>query len=183
MLKIDFSVFPELETERLILRRTCLNDVNELFALRSDASVMQYIPRPLSANLEEAAEHIRIMDEKINGNELINWAVTLKGQSEMIGTIGYYRIKPDHYRAEVGYMLLPDFQGKGYISEAVAKVVDYGFHHMKLHSVEAVIDPENTASAGVLLKCGFVKEAHFKENEYYNGKFLDTAVYSKLKDK
>lgn len=180
MLEVDFSEFPELETERLELRRTRINDVNELFALRSDPAVMRYIPRPLAAKPEEAAEHIRMMDEKIGCNELINWAITLKGDSRMIGTIGYYHIKPQHYRAEIGYMLLPDFHGKGYVTEAVKKVLDYGFGHLKLHSVEAVIDPDNTASASVLEKCGFKKEAHFKENEFYNGKFLDTVVYSRF---
>jgi len=183
MTEIDFSVFPELETERLILRRTVLHDVNELFALRSDPSVMQYIPRPLATKPEEAAEHIRIMDEKISSNELINWAITLKGHPQMIGTIGYYHIKPEHFRAEIGYMLLPGFQGKGYMTEAVSKVMEYGFCIMGLHSVEAVIDPENRASAGVLEKCGFVKEAHYRENEFYDGKFLDTTVYSRLNTK
>lgn len=183
MLEIDFSVFPELETERLVLRRTVLHDVNELFALRSDPSVMKYIPRPLAVTPEEAAEHIRMTDEKMGCNELINWAISLKGQPQMIGTIGYYHIKPQHFRAEIGYMLLPEFQGNGYITEAVTKVLDYGFRSMKLHSVEAVIDPENEASAGVLLKCGFVKEAHFKENEFYNGSFLDSAVYSRRQTK
>ena len=47
-------------------------------------------------------------------------------------------------------------------------------------AIEAVVDPENIASCAVLEKCGFVKEAYFKENEFYNGKFLDTVVYSKL---
>ena len=51
---------------------------------------------------------------------------------------------------------------------------------MQLHSIEGVIDPDNEASERVLQKCGFVKEAHFKENEFYDGKFIDAVVYSKL---
>jgi ribosomal-protein-alanine N-acetyltransferase len=98
----------------------------------------------------------------------------------MIGTIGYYHIKPEHFRAEIGYMLLPEFQGRGFITEAIDVVVSYGFAEMKLHSVEAVLDPNNLASASVLEKCGFTKEGHFKENEFYNGKFIDTAIYSKV---
>jgi ribosomal-protein-alanine N-acetyltransferase len=77
-------------------------------------------------------------------------------------------------------MLLPEYQGKGIITEAIKEVVNYGFKVMKLHSIEAIIDPENFGSEKVLQKNGFVKEAHLKENEFYDGKFLDTVIYSKL---
>jgi ribosomal-protein-alanine N-acetyltransferase len=77
-------------------------------------------------------------------------------------------------------MLLPEFHGKGIISEAIKEVVNYGFNEMKLHSIEAIIDPENFGSARVLEKNNFVKEAHLKENEFYEGRFLDTVIYSIL---
>lgn len=180
MLTINFSPFPILETERLILRRVLPSDVKEMFELRSNPETMKYIPRPLLTNHEEALAHIQMMEDKIETNEGINWAITLKGDDTMLGVIGHYRIKPEHYRAEVGYMILPEYHGKGITTEAVQCVVDYGFNTMQLHSIEGVIDPENGASEKVLQKCGFVKEAHFKENEYFDGKFIDAVVYSKL---
>lgn len=181
MLTINFSTFPELETERLKLRRADSNDINGLFALRSDAEIMKYIPRPAATTLDEISEFLKLTDEKINDNEMINWVITVKDDPEMIGTIGYYHIKSEHYRAEIGYMLLPEFQGRGYITEAINEVVNYGFNEMKLHSIEALIDPANLASAKVLEKCNFMKEGYFKESEFYNGKFIDTVIYSKLK--
>jgi ribosomal-protein-alanine N-acetyltransferase len=180
MLTINFSPFPVLETERLILRRVLPSDVKEMFELRSNPETMKYIPRPLVTNYEETLAHIKMMDDKIESNEGINWAITLKGNDTMLGVIGHYRIKPEHYRAEVGYMILPEYNGKGITTEAVLCVVDYGFNTMKLHSIEGVIDPRNGASEKILQKCGFVKEAHFKENEYFDGKFIDAVVYSKL---
>lgn len=180
MLTINFSPFPILETERLILRRVLASDVKEMFELRSNPETMKYIPRPLLTNHEEALAHIQMMEDKIETNEGINWAITLKGDDKMLGVIGHYRIKPEHYRAEVGYMILPEYHGKGITTEAVQCVVNYGFNTMQLHSIEGVIDPENGASEKVLQKCGFVKEAHFKENEYFDGKFIDAVVYSKL---
>lgn len=180
MLTINFSPFPILETERLILRRVLPSDVKEMFELRSNPETMKYIPRPLVTNYDEALAHIKMMEDKIETNEGINWAITLKGDDKMLGVIGHYRIKPEHYRAEVGYMILPEYHGKGITTEAVQCVVDYGFNTMQLHSIEGVIDPENEASQRVLQKCGFVKEAHFKENEFYDGKFIDAVVYSKL---
>ena len=77
-------------------------------------------------------------------------------------------------------MLLPEYQGKGIVSEAVREAVKYGFNSMNLHSIEAIIAPENHGSAKVLEKNGFVKEAHLKENEFYDGRFLDTVIYSIL---
>ena len=180
MLSINFSPFPNLETERLFLRRVDVKDVNEIIALRSNPETMKYIPRPLVKTTEDALEHIAMMDAKIENNEGINWAITQKGNPKLIGVIGHYRIKPEHYRAEIGYMLLPEFSGKGIISEAVKEVVKYGFKGMQLHSIEAVIDPENNASAKVLEKNGFVKEAHLKENEFFEGRFLDSIIYSLL---
>lgn len=180
MLDINFTPFPNLETERLYLRRIAKEDVNEIFALRSNKETMKYVPRPLAKTEEEALQHIALIDSKIENNEGINWAITLKGNPKLIGIIGHYRIKSEHFRAEIGYMLLPEYQGKGIVSEAIKETVRYGFEIMKLHSIEAIIDPENFASGRVLQKNGFVKEAHLKENEYYNGRFLDTVIYSIL---
>ncbi len=180
MLTINFSPFPNLETERLSLRRVNKNDASAILELRSNPESMKYIPRPLLKTTEDALEHIAMIDDKIDNNEGINWAITLKNDSNLIGLIGFYRIKPEHYRAEIGYMLLPNFSGKGIISEAINEVMYYGFKIMHLHSVEGVIDPNNLASEKVLQKNGFIKEAHLRENEYFEGRFWDSVIYSKL---
>lgn len=182
MTAINFSPFPILQTERLLLRRLDKADVGAVYALRSDELAMKYIPRPLVSNYEEALEHIAMIDSKITSNEGINWAITLKGSPGLIGIIGHYRIKPEHFRAEVGYMILPEFNNQGIITEALATVVRYGFDVLKLHSIEAIIDPGNTASARVLEKNGFIREAHLRENEYYEGRFLDTVIYSLIEN-
>lgn len=180
MLEFNFSPFPTIETERLLLRRITNDDVNEIFELRSNPETMKYIPRPLVKNNEDALAHIAMIEEKIETNVGVNWAITLKDNPKLLGIIGFYRMQPENYRAEIGYMLLPDFHGKGIIPEAVNRLNRYGFDDLKLHSIEAVIDPENFASEKVLQKCGFVKEAHFKESEFYEGRFLDKVIYSLL---
>lgn len=183
MLTLNFSPFPVLETERLLIRRITNDDANQIIALRSNPETMKYIPRPLTKTTEEALEHIAQIDNTIDTNVGINWGITLKDNPNVIGVIGYYRIKPEHYRAEIGYMLLPEFHGKGIIPEAVKTVINYGFNEMELHSIEAIIDPENFASERVLQKIGFVKEGYFKEHEYYEGRFLDSIFYSLLNKK
>jgi ribosomal-protein-alanine N-acetyltransferase len=180
MLTVDFNPFPILETTRLLLRRLTVDDAPGVFQLRSNAETMKYIPRPLAQTIDDALTHIALIESKIENNEGINWAITLKGNPDFIGLIGNFRILPESYRAEIGYMLLPEFHGKGLISEAINVVVQYGFDDMRLHSIEAIIDSGNTASAKALEKNHFVKEAHLKENEFFDGRFIDTVIYSRL---
>jgi ribosomal-protein-alanine N-acetyltransferase len=181
MLDINFMPFPNLKTDRLLLRQVNAEDAEAILALRSNAEVMQYIPRPFLKNKDEALDLIAMFDDKIENGIGINWGITFLDEPEkLLGIIGYYRIKPEHYRAEVGYMLFPEYKGKGIVSEALGKVVEYGFKEMKLHSIEAILDPENRASEMVLQKNGFVKEAHLIENEFYEGRFLDSMIYSLL---
>ena len=177
----SFLPFQNLESDRLILRQLTVNDVDEVFALRSNADTMKYIPRPLAITSDEALAHIKTIQQKIETNEGINWAITLRGNDKLIGIAGHYRIKWEHFRSEIGYMLLPEFDGQGIVTEVVKLLVDYGFNEMKMHSLEAVIDPRNIASARVLEKNNFIKEAHFIENVFYNGHFLDGAIYSLIR--
>ena len=177
----SFLPFKNLESQRLILRRITAADVNEIFALRSNTEVMKYVPRTLCTSLDEVMVLINTIDKKLETNEGINWAITLKGSDTLIGFIGHYQIKWQHFRSEIGYMLSPEFKGKGIVTEAIQLIVKYGFNEMNMHSLEAIIDPENIASARVLEKNNFVKEAHFKENEFYDGRFLDAVIYSLLK--
>jgi [ribosomal protein S5]-alanine N-acetyltransferase len=181
MLEVIFLPFPILRTERLLLRQVDANDADTILALRSNEEVMKYIPRPYLKNKEEALELIAMFDDKIENGIGINWGIAfLDDPEKIIGIIGHYRMKPEHYRAEVGYMIFPEYNGMGIVSEALKKVVEYGFNEMKLHSIEAILDPKNRGSEKVLLKNGFVKEGHFIENEYYEGRFLDSMVYSLL---
>ena len=181
MLTINFHPFKNLETERLLLRRVSKSDANEVMELRGNPETMKFVPRPLVTNREEALAHIAMIEEKIVNNIGINWAITLKGNPKLIGIIGHYRIQPENHRCEIGYMILPEYNGKGIVTEAIKALLIYGFYDLQMHSIEAVIDPENHASERVLQKNGFVKEAHFIENEYYNGKFYDSVIYSLLK--
>ncbi|MGS4346265.1 GNAT family N-acetyltransferase [Myroides odoratus] len=180
MLSLDLSTFPVLETERLCLRQTTLADAQAIFAMRSSAEVMQYIPVPLATAVKEAEDYIHSLHERMKNKECLNWTITDKESGAVIGTMGFYRMQLQHYRTETGYMLLPEFYGKGYATEALQRLVDFGLNELGFHSLEAVIYPENIGSIRVVEKCGFVREAYFKEKEYHNGTFVDTAIYSKL---
>lgn len=180
MLELDLSPFPELRTERLLLRTITPEDGPALYGIRSDKRIMQHIGRPLAGSLQDANDLIdRILKDQAENNA-INWAITMKDDPTLIGTIGYYRLKKEHYRGEVGYALHSDHWRKGIMTEALLAVVACGFERFGFHSIEADTDPRNTASNTLLKRCGFVREGSFKENFFWNGEFLDSAVYSLL---
>jgi ribosomal-protein-alanine N-acetyltransferase len=181
MLELNFSPFPEIKTKRLLIRRMTVEDAPALLIMRSDDRVMKYIGREKMKTEDEAKAVIQKINSSVDMNESIMWAIALQENPHvMIGTICYWNILKDHYSAEVGYILHPDCWGKGMMKEAVLAVVDFGFNEMKLHRIEGHINPENTVSGIVLEKCGFVREAYFRENFYFKGKFYDGAVYSIL---
>ena len=181
MLTFNFTPFPILQNSRLLLRRIVNEDAIQVFELRSNPESMKFIPRPLHQNVDDSLAMIKMMNDKIDENIDINWAVTLIGSNKLIGIVGFYRVQPENYRSEIGYIISPEFNGKGITTEVVGLLLEYGFNTLNLNSFEAIIDPENFASEKVLLKNNFVKEGHFKENGFYEGKFIDAVIYSILK--
>lgn len=180
MLQPNFHPFPVLKTQRLVLREVTSNDANEIFFLRSDAGLLTYLDKAPEKSVDETIAWIEMIKKNKEDNDGILWGIALKGSNIIIGSICYWRMQKQHYRAEIGYVLHPAHQGKGIMDEAMKAVLQYGFETMKLHSIEANVNPGNAASMKILERNGFVKEAYFKENYYYDGKFIDSAIYSLL---
>jgi ribosomal-protein-alanine N-acetyltransferase len=180
MLQLNLSQFPVLNSQNVHLRNITLNDAEHVFNLRCNRDAMNYIDRPIPKSIEESIEMIHQIEKGINDNKSIGWAISLNNDSKLIGTIGFHRIDLENYRAEIGYMLFPEYWRKGIMNEAIDMAIDYGFKELKFHSIEANINPNNIASRNLLLKKGFLKEAYFKENYYFNGRFLDSEIYSLL---
>lgn len=176
-LKLRFDPFPVLETARLLIRDCTHDDVVEVMNLRSDMDAMRYLDRPKTHTLEQAHELIQRMQDTMANEEGMGWAICLKDDPKLIGTIGFYRLKKENFRGEIGYMILPAYWKQGYMTEALTAVIDFGFRQMGLHTIEADINPENVASRQLLLKLGFEKEAYFRQNFYFEGNFLDSEIY------
>ncbi|MFD0940496.1 GNAT family N-acetyltransferase [Pedobacter boryungensis] len=181
MLSLNFTSFPTLQTDRLILREHALTDANTLFEMRNNDDVMRYIHRERQKTVQEIETFITTFNNGFKQGQHLAWVIALKeNPAQMIGSIGYWRTDLPNYRAEIGYMLQPDYWRKGIISEALVKTIAFGFNEIKLHSIQANISPANQASREILLKHGFKKEAYFKEDHYFNGEFLDSEIYSLL---
>ena len=151
-----------------------------MFAMRSDPRVMEHVDRPLAKTIEDASALIVLINTMVAANDALQWAITLKGYDEFIGLIGFWRIVKEHHYGELGYMLAHEHWGKGYISEAIGALFPFGFNTLGLHRIEAITRPENVASIRALEKNGFVREAYFKENIFWNGTFHDSLHFGRL---
>jgi ribosomal-protein-alanine N-acetyltransferase len=180
MLSISFTSFPTLHTPRLNLREIVPDDAEALFEMRSDERAMRYIGRPLQKEVSEAEELIDKIRQFFAQNEAVMWGISLRGQPRLIGNVGFWKMDKENHRTEIGYMLHPDYWGQGIMDEAMTAALEYCFKVLNFHSVEADTDPENEASGRILERHGFVQEAYFRENLYFEGRFLDSRIYSKI---
>jgi ribosomal-protein-alanine N-acetyltransferase len=180
MLSVNFSPFPVLTTPRLTLRQIHATDRDDVFRLRSDQGLMQFIPRVVAQSPDDAAKLIQQFNNYIYANEAITWGIVKNGSPEIIGTVGYIRIDKDNHRAEIGYMLSKRFHGQGLMDEAVKAAIDFGFNTIKLHSIEALINPLNGRSANVVLNNGFSKIGTYKDFLFFDGRYVDVDVFYRV---
>jgi ribosomal-protein-alanine N-acetyltransferase len=131
---------------------------------------------------EEADALVELIRTNQANGTSIHWAMAIHGQPALIGLIGYWRMQPEHHKAELGYMLARSHWGQGLISEAIHAVVRCGFDTLRMHRVEAITAPANHASRRVLEKNGFIQEGHFKEDHLWQGRFEDSVHFGRITD-
>lgn len=175
-----FDEFPYLESNRLIYRELSVDDANDHFLIESDEKVAKYMDKEIVKSVGDSKKNIEKLISEYNNKNAIEWVIVDKGTKKYIGSIGYWKIIPEHFRAEIGYCLHPNYWGKGLMQEAMQEIISFGFEVLKLHSIEANVNPENYNSLKLLEKMGFKREGYFRENFYFSNKFIDTITYSLL---
>ena len=184
MLHFQLTPFPTLRTPRLVLRRITAADAPALLEMRSKESVLRYLDREPTKTLEEAQALVAKIDEGVEKNQGIMWALARPEEEQrLLGNCGLWKLDAENHRGEIGYMLQPECWGQGLMTEAITAVCHFGFAQLGLHSIEAHVNPKNAASIRALERQGFVREAYFRENYHWRGQFLDSAVYSLLAPK
>ncbi|QKJ30798.1 GNAT family N-acetyltransferase [Mucilaginibacter mali] len=159
---IDLNPFPVLATDRLVLRKLDLSDNEALLKLRSDESVNRYLDRPPTNSIADAEAFIHKIAAIIQNQHGIYWAITLKDEDALIGTICFWNFNHEKRMADIGYELMPQYQGQGFMQEALAKVLAYAFDTMQLKVITGLIHPENERSIQALKRNGFILD---KTNE------------------
>jgi ribosomal-protein-alanine N-acetyltransferase len=175
-----FSNFPTLETERLILRKLCLEDAKDVFEYASDPEVAKYVSWEPHKSIEDSINLIKFTHEYYERKEGIIWGIVYKENNKVIGTCDISPVTK-HFRAEIAYALSRDYWGKGLMTEAVKEVIRFGFERMNLNRIQAMCIPENIGSYRVMEKVGMKYEGVIREYMYIKGKFQDLKLYSILR--
>ncbi|MFD2246573.1 GNAT family N-acetyltransferase [Pontibacter ruber] len=173
-------MYPDLVTERLILCLIKPSDAEFILQGLSDKRVTEYYAVHFDT-LEAVQEQMQFYDSLIQNNTGAWWAFSLKGSNQLIGACGLSSLEAEHQKAEIGFWLLPDYWGKGYVPEAARAVLKYSFEQLALNRIEAIVEGGNDQSEKVLQKLGFIREGRLREREIKHGRFIDLIYYSLLK--
>ena len=172
MKQFSFKDFPKIYTERLLLRQLNSDDVLAIFKLRSHPKVNRFITRETPKNIEESAEFITICHQEFEKQNRIFWAIEDKSTKQLIGSIVYHRISIETNYAEIGYELDPSFHQKGFMSEAMKAVLEFGKSTMQLKTIEAFTHQNNTASKTLLEKHHFIFQPERREQGFENNRIF-----------
>ncbi|ADU32401.1 GNAT family N-acetyltransferase [Evansella cellulosilytica] len=184
MLTIEdiYRDLPSLETDRLRLRKITLDDTKEMFSYGSNEEVTKYVTWDTHNTMDDTKGFIEFVIKQYESNNLAPWGIEYKSTNKLIGTIDFVSWKPTHHVAEIGYVLSPDYWGKGITTEAAEKVIEFGFNKMDLVRIQAKCFVDNNASARVMEKIGMRYEGTLRKAAFIKGKHEDLKVYSILRE-
>lgn len=173
-----------IETERLILRRMELSDTQKVFDhWLSDERVSDNRVNSEHKSVSETIARIeKIVNDYVN-KEFCWWAIERTSDGELIGEIDLYDFDNTTGNCEVSYSIGYEWWNKGYGTEALRAVVEFGFRHMNIHKISAAHNIDNPASGKVIVKAGMIKEGiirHMIRNS--KNQYKDCAVYGILQE-
>jgi len=178
----DFAKgLPELDSKRVRLRQLGEADVADLFEIFSDPEVTRYWGSGPLSRIDDARTLLEEIEAGRRDQRFFQWGIVLKSDPRVIGTCTLYAWNREHRRAELGFALKPSLWGQGLASEAVDRVVDFGFDELGLHRLEADSDPRNTASIRILMKLGFREEGYLRERYLIGGEAQDAVFMGLLR--
>ena len=166
-----FSRMPVIETERLILRPMSVMDAEDMYDYAKRRDVTEYLLWSPHPSVQYTRDYLRYIEKRYAMGEFYDWAVVEKEGRKMIGTCGFTRFDFSHNSAEIGYVLNPDFHGRGYGTEAASRVLRYGFEELSLHRIEARFMKGNEASLRVMEKLGMTLEGYRRDGMLVKGSY------------
>lgn len=161
----------------MLLRQFKEPDLGNVFLGLSNPAVIKYYGVHFKT-LEETKKQIEWFAELEKNETGIWWAVCSSDNSNFYGAVGLYYLNRELKTAELGFWLMPEFWGKGIITESLLLAIDYGFNKMHLKRIEAEVETENRMSIRVMKKLRFVHERTKKDCEIKNGKYISLDVYA-----
>lgn len=174
------QVFPHLQTERLRLRPIMASDAPALFAIHSDIEWMRWYGIEPATDISQAYQLAELFASWFHAGTGFRWGLERHEDRRLIGTCGLFRWNKSWRNCVIGYEILRECHGRGYMREALAEVLDYGFNAMHLHRIQAEMHPDNRASIGLATRLGFRFEGVHREQAFWCGRYHDLQCYSLL---
>lgn len=173
--------FPQLKTERLLLRQFNENDLDNVYKGLSHPDIIKYYGISFTSR-EAAEEQLTWFYQLEKTGTGIWWAVCSPDNKTFYGAGGLNNLRTEHKKAEIGFWLFPEYWGKGIMIEAMPHICNYGFEDLGLHRIEGLVETGNIACKRAMAKLAFTHEGTMKDCEIKNGQFISVDVYAKLKD-
>ncbi|KHF38890.1 GNAT family N-acetyltransferase [Halalkalibacter okhensis] len=177
-----YGNLPTLETERLFLRKIKTDDLEDMFIYGSNANVTKCVTWNTHQTRADTKEFIDFALDNYKNKQVAPWGIEMKGEQKLIGTIDFVWWKPVHKTAEIGYVISEDYWGKGITTEAVKRLIEFGFRNMELFRIQAKCFVENIGSQRVMEKAGMSYEGTNRKDMLVKGIHRDLKVYSILKE-
>jgi RimJ/RimL family protein N-acetyltransferase len=171
-----------VRTDRLLLRPFTDDDYEAFYDLHSHPDVHRYLihgPADRAASRALLTDRMECVRIEAAGDRL-SLAMELRETGAMIGQCTLFYQTAEHSGGEIGYLVHPKYQRKGYASECGLQLLRLGFDGLKLHRIIGRCDARNVGSAGVLAGLGMRLEAHLVQNEFLKGEWTDELVYAML---
>ena len=174
-------IVPTLETPRLRLRKLLMTDSQDIYEYSKDPLVAKHVLWDPHRSVAESRSYIRYMQRKYRTDEAYSWGIELKAEKRIIGTIGFMWIQPENNAAEVGYSLSRMYWNQGIMTEALSKLLEYGFRTLNLNRIEEQHETDNPASGAVMRHCGMRQEGILRSRIINKGKYVDMVLYAVLR--
>lgn len=170
-----------IDTNRLLLRRFNLNDVQSAFNnWTSDIKVTKFLRWPTHSDIEVTGRVLKDWIEKYEDKTFYLWAIVLKEIDEPIGSISVVGMNERTNMIHIGYCIGSRWWNKGYTSEAFSSIIPFFFNEVKAQRIESQHDPDNPNSGKVMKKCGLLFEGVLRKADWSNRGIVDACVYGLL---
>lgn len=157
-----------------------VKDYEDMYSYACRSDVTKYLTWKPHPDPFYTREYLEYIATKYSMGEFYDWALIEKSSQKMIGTCGFTKFDFHSNSAEIGYVLNPAYWGKGYATEAVNSVIEFGFKKLGLVRIEAKYIEGNNASRHVMEKVGMTYEGTLRSALLVNGEYKNIGVCSLL---
>ncbi|KKL18150.1 hypothetical protein LCGC14_2478400 [marine sediment metagenome] len=175
---IDTNI--KIETKRLILRKPTSDDIDDIFEYAKEEDVAKFTRFKAHKSLQDTKMFLQIVKQKHQNKTALTLILELKENKKIIGSISFENISQDDERAEIGFALSKEYWSQGLMTEAIQKLLEFGFKKIKFNRLEAFSNIENFRSSN-LLKSFMQKEGVLKERDKVKDRFCSFNIYSILR--